>query len=127
MATVTTEDVWIHDAADLDDYIRLDHAVAISHTPSARATRRRYAGGRTRSVTRVGVVSDLTVQAEFVTLEQEQWLESKAGRRLVLRDMRGRIVWGMIPDPSFAEMGGHLTYSTCSLKFTGLTGTAEVP
>mgnify|MGYP003559001834 CR=1 FL=1 len=35
--------------------------------------------------------------------------------------------WTEHTNQTVAEMGGHLTYSTCSLKFTGLTGTAEVP
>ena len=126
MATVTTEYGWRHDAADLDDYITFNVRGQEVRT-QARVRRQHYAGGRTRSVTRVGSVDD--TQLDIVQLDRAgfEWLWEKVGRRGMYRSPFGLLVWGFYDDAALAEVGHGLDLVDVRLTVTGLTGTAEVP
>ena len=125
MATVTTEYGWLHDAADLDDYITFNVRGQEVRT-QARVRRQHYAGGRTRSVTRVGSVDD--TQLDIVQLDRDgfDWLRSKVGRRVMYRGPHGLLVWGFYDDTSLVEVGHGLDLVDVRLTVTGLTGTAAV-
>lgn len=126
MATVSTEYGWLHDAADLEDYITVNVRGQEVRT-QARVSRRHYAGGRTRSVTRAGSVDDTQLDIVHLNRAGFEWLREKVGRRVMYRSPFGLLVWGFYDDAALAEVGHGLDLVDVRLTITGLTGTAEVP
>lgn len=95
MASVTLTDLWLHSAADHSDFVRLaQNAEAEVYDQPVEV--RRYANGRLRSVTRPGTQQTLTFTLPLVSRSDYDELLSRVGSLQLLRDQRGRILWGII-------------------------------
>lgn len=126
MATVTTEYGWLHDAADLEDYITVN-VRGQALRPQARVRRQQYAGGRSRSVTRVGSTADTQLDIVHLNRAGFEWLWEKVGRRVMYRSPFGLLVWGFYDAADMPEVGHGRDLVDVRLTIVGLTGTAEVP
>lgn len=125
MAGVTLVDLHLADADDPSDQLVLLTS-APTWSPAADVEIRRLASGRRRIVRRPGNDEALDLELE-VTDDQLVQLDQWKGRRLVLRDISGRVLWGMYEDFQARPFGGVLVdrYDV-SLTFRSVTGTVEV-
>lgn len=107
MATVTLEDLWLHEANDNTVYLTA-LLTGERETTSKSGEVRRYAGGRLRSVVRAGSSQTLEVElrlADRADVDQlRDWVE--AGTQLMYREPRGRKLWGAIFDLDVTERPG---------------------
>lgn len=106
MATVTLRGIYLAPIADLTDVLHLNAGVELSDGPDARAEGRRYAGGRVRLIGRVGKDRGLAVRARRIDRATREQLDEWAGVPLLLRDGRGRKVYGFYSAPQFTEQPG---------------------
>lgn len=95
MATVDLTELWLHTASDLSDYLLLeqDNENAPYSTPG---DRRLYAGGVLRAVTTPGTAEDVNVFCSYVSTEDYENLKTRVGIPQMLRDQRGRVLFGII-------------------------------
>jgi len=100
MASIVLSTLWLNDAADLTDYRAFPLMAELEVTTSKSVEQRRYANGRLRMVSRAGLRREASATLTHCTREQVEWLESKVGRVLLVRDDRGRKFYG-----SFAAVG----------------------
>ena len=105
MASVTLNELWIHDADDLSDYVRV--RVSELSAPQEQAGEvREYAGGRRRIIRRKTRRREVSVELSNVDREVLPRLDDWAGRLLMLRDPRGRVMWGSFFSFSVEETRG---------------------
>lgn len=105
MAGVTLRTLWLNDADDLSDYRSFNLMAKMSVTTQKPAEVRRMAGGRRRVVTRDGTAREFDVDLPNLTRAQVEWLEDHLGRVLLVRDDRGRKMYGAyfaLPDDAHA-------------------------
>lgn len=106
MASVALYELWVHAGDDLADYVTSDGFLAESSSTSSRAEIRTYAGGVERLVTRPGTPRTLDVSMPQVARDVIAWLEDHAGQVVMVRDPRGRLVWGMYSRVAVSEEAG---------------------
>ena len=124
MVTVTLNEVWIHDADDHADDVRLRWA-DLTVEPSRHAEVRTYAGGRQRIVTGPARPRSGTVTFPLVDRSSLDKLEDWCGRKVMIRDSRGRVLFGMFPSFQISERRtDHRPIVT--LSFREVSGTVEV-
>jgi hypothetical protein len=94
-ATVTLDYVYLHEVADLTNYLRLSADRLVEGT-SGSTENRLYGRGNARRRSAPGVLHSLDISFELVTrAEKEALLEwVDADTFLMLRDPRGRVVFG---------------------------------
>ena len=103
MASVALTDLWLHDASDLSDSVTLwlaDEKASVSQAGAVR----RYANGRLRAVTRVGQRESVQVTVHLSDRTQLDQLRDWCGSLLMLRDKRGRKLWGSYFDLDVTEL-----------------------
>lgn len=101
MATVTLETLWLNDAADLSDYLAFPYMSKLNVQTSQSGEVRRGASGRLRAFSRAGRSREFTVDLPNLTRTEVEWLEEHIGRTLLVRDDRGRKMYGVyftLPD-----------------------------
>jgi hypothetical protein len=125
MAGVTLTQLYLHDAADLSDYLAIN-VQDLSDALSAGVSTRDYANGRTRMVSTPSTGSSVSVSLTLVTEADRAALEGWVGTYLMLREPRGRVRWGFYSGLSASELLGPGRYSNLSLEFQGITASAEV-
>lgn len=94
MAAVSLGTLFIGDAANLADQIMFPFMSQLAVTAEVSGENRRYANGRIRSVSRSGKVEIAAVALPACTRAQVQWLEDHLGRTVLVRDDRGRKLYG---------------------------------
>lgn len=125
MAAVDLTELWIHDAADLSDATRVRVSAASESTVIAGEVRRR-AGGRRQLVTRPGADTQLTVTTAYVSRDVVDAIRARIGQRVMVRDDRGRVMWGAYLAVNIVEwIEGRAESVTFSVVMSG-TQTAEV-
>jgi len=97
MASVELTRVWLHDEADLSDFVTLK-ARGIEASPARDVKRRRYAGGRVRAISTQARFRTVSFEAVQVSRDTLAWLDDRLGSLLMYRDPRGRVWWGFIAD-----------------------------
>lgn len=103
MASVALRDLWLHNANDLSDSITLwlaDESALVYVLGEVR----RYANGRRRTVTRVGQSESVRVTVHISDRTQYDQLKDWCGSLLMLRDKRGRKLWGSYFDLDVTEL-----------------------
>lgn len=95
MATVTLDYLYLHRASDPSEFLALD-LDAETVTKSKSGEVRRLASGRRRAVVRSGSSLSISVELQMVTRSDREVVEAwvAEGALLMLRDPRGRVVWG---------------------------------
>lgn len=106
MASVTLTELWVHAGDDLADYVTSDGFLAESSRRTSRSEVLIYAGGRERLHRRPGAPRVLNVSMPAVSRAVIDWLEEHADTLVMLRDPRGRLVWGAYGDVSVDEEPG---------------------
>lgn len=120
MASVTLLGVYLAPVADLTTQLHLNAGVELSDAPHSRVEARSYSAGRVRMITRPGQDRSLTVSVRRIDRATREQLEAWTGVLLLLRDGRGRKVYGFYATPAFAEQPGE-PISAASLTFVQIT------
>jgi hypothetical protein len=94
MAAVQLSALWLHTASDLSDSMTLGQN-AEAEELSKPGEVRTYAGGRHRAVKRAGTTTVLRITAPFMTRGDYLSLQDRVGVKQMLRDQRGRKLWGV--------------------------------
>lgn len=107
MASVTLEDLFLHEADDNSIFITA--VLTGEHERTSKPGEvRRYAGGRLRSVTRAGSSQTLDVElrlADRADVDQlRAWVET--GTQLMYREPLGRKLWGAVFGLDVKELPG---------------------
>lgn len=121
MASVTLDRLWLHQADDLDTYLRF----FTSDRGDERAVPgevRVYAQGRRRIITRTGSAQTLTATLRQVTSAELDTLEDWRGDLLMLRDHRGRLVFGTFFDMAVTDYTDRSGYDV-AITFQQVTTT----
>lgn len=98
MTTTNLRNLWIHNAANYSDNIEFEYYRPVREDLDTEGDVRRYAGGRKRSIRRAGKLRTLTVDLRFVTRAQLESLRKLQGKLIMLRDNKGRVVFGVYHD-----------------------------
>lgn len=123
MAEVELDDLWLHTASDLSDYLMLELNGEVEDT-SKQAVARRYANGRVRMIASAGTFARLDLRLEQVELPDVATLRSWVGTELLLREPRGRVMFGFYDSIRVEEVAA-VGLAQVSLTFQEITGTIE--
>jgi hypothetical protein len=99
MASIDLEQVWVHDAGDLASFVRLP-VRELEAAPTRRVEAREYASGRLRRISRPAHHITVSITARLLSRGMVDRLDAWTGETLMLRDPRGRKLWGF-----FRELG----------------------
>ena len=124
MASVQLAEVWLHNADDLSDAVRLRTA-RLSQTTSVGGQVRQYAGGVRRIVTTKARTRPITVTCEVIARDVFDRVIGWQGRELLLRDPFGRVEFGTLFDATVDEESG-LDLVNVTFEFWTTTRTVEV-
>lgn len=95
--------LWVHNAADYSDLVVLPQKPGATVGFSAEVSRRARADGSWQTVRGPGTDQTLPIITSMVDRATADWLARMVGRRVMLRDSRGRIVWGVFGDLKLLE------------------------
>lgn len=127
MASVTLDDMWLHDATDYSSYIRIPLNRMATIEGDVQGEVRRYAGGRLRFIRRPGDKDNLTVSLTMVPQATVTAIKNWSGKLLMFRDPKGRKLFGqystvnMSEEPGPRELVRNVTFS-----FEEITESEEV-
>lgn len=126
MASISLSGVWLAQESDLATTIELDRAITVDASAYKQGEFRRYAGGRTRLVTRTGDSQSVNVTAQYVTKANRATLDSWAGSLMLYRDGRGRLFFGSFLGLATSEVPGYQDLCNVSFTFDEVTHSIEV-
>jgi hypothetical protein len=106
MATVALATVWLNLASDLSDYQSFSFMSDLEVTPEVDGEARRYAGGRIRLVRKGNLTHSFHISLPSCTRTQVEWLTTNTGQLMLVRDDRGRKVWGVYFKAPTIEISG---------------------
>lgn len=95
MATVELDGLWVHDADDLADHVRLTCVRALAPVDEIAGEVRTYAGGRRLARRRPGRAVRYEVTVRLIDRYGMAWLRAHAGQVVMARDYAGGQVWGI--------------------------------
>lgn len=124
MAVVTLTKLWLHEAADLSEY-RSWYSTDRRDGRDQAGEVREYANGRRRLVTTPAKAQKLGVTVRLVTDDDLVWLDDHAGTLLMLRDHRGRVVFGSYFTLDIVDYDDQSGYDV-SFAFESVTYSVEV-
>ena len=101
--SVTLSTVWINLASTLSNYQSFPLMSALEVDTNQPGEVRTYAGGRLRLVTTAGVARTATLTLPECSRDQINWLQSVVGQTVLVRDDRGRKIWGTFLSPKVSE------------------------
>ena len=101
--SVTLSTVWINLASTLSNYQSFPLMSALEVDTNQPGEVRTYAGGRLRLVTTAGVARTATLTLPECSRDQINWLQSVVGLTVLVRDDRGRKIWGTFLSPKVSE------------------------
>jgi hypothetical protein len=93
VAEVESGTLFLHKGDELETYLTFP-SFTIKPTRTKRGAVRMMAGGRRRSVSRPGTWTEVDVSLEWITTAERETVESWLEELVLLRDPRGRNVWG---------------------------------
>lgn len=127
MAQITLTDLWLHDSNNLASSIRIPLNKLQSVENSVEGTVRRYANGRLRYIRRPGDKDTLAVQLVMVPQATFEAIRAWSGKELMMRDPKGRKVFGIYGSVSANEQAGPTEYVRgVSFSFEEITDSEEV-
>lgn len=94
MASVTLDELWIHQVADLTQFVRV-YMGSLNEESGVTGEVRRYANGVTRAITTLGTTRRVRVELPYVARADYETLESWVAQPVMVRDPLGRKVFGM--------------------------------
>ena len=118
MTTLTLDTLAIAPVSDLSDVLLLgqdSETVDVSSPVEVR----RYAGGRDRAVSTPGQMSQMAIGASYITRAEYRSLLDLVGVLVLVRDQRGRAIYGVIDSVSGSE--AVTDYVTASFALTSAT------
>jgi hypothetical protein len=127
MAVVSLTDLWLHDAADLSDFVTLEVSELVE-VPAIEAPIRRYASGVLRMVRSGEVQHSYAVLCRLPSRSAVDQLREWAGQLLMLRDPLGRKRFGRFEEATFRELAMRdtdIVYEV-ELTFDEITHSEEV-
>ena len=101
--SVTLATVWINLAANASNYQTFPLMSLLDVETVQPGSVRDYAGGRFRLVTIAGVARKATITLPECPRDQINWLQSNVGNVVLVRDDRGRKIWGAYLNPKVNE------------------------
>jgi hypothetical protein len=124
MASISFDELLIHDAGDLSSYV----ALVIENFSSPLAGAGRFvsvAGGRRRLLTTGGTFRSVQITAELVSADDLATLEGWARQLLLLRAPQGLLIWGSYLEvtPQWSRDG---EADAVSFTFNEITHSIEV-
>lgn len=127
MAEITLTDLWLHDATDLSSFVQLPLNKLSSVQGEVAGSVRRYAGGRLRFIRRPGDKDSLNVSLVMVSQTTADSINDWTGKLLMLRDPKGRKLFGTYRNVSIGEKAGPVDkVRSVSFRFEEVTETEEV-
>lgn len=102
MAIVLLNRLWLHDAANLADNVAI-RVQQIDEEKSVDGDVRKYAGGRLRSVSSAGTRRTVEVELRLIERADVDTVKGWVGRKLMLRDPRGRKIFGVFHEVEVEE------------------------
>jgi len=94
MPTLTLDSLYVHDAADPDDFLTFDYSTS-TEANVVDAVVQRMANGRLRAISRPGLSRPITFTCLFPTRADTDALREWTGTTVMVRDQRHRVVWGV--------------------------------
>ena len=94
MATVTLEDLWLHDDSDHTSYVQLPASELVEDS-SVPVQVGRYAAGTLRAVVGSGQARKMDVTVGLVSRTDVDTVRGWAGQKLMVRDPLGRVWWAV--------------------------------
>lgn len=125
MASVTLDDLYLHDADDLATFIVVELA-SLSESASRDGQVRQYAGGRLRTVTGPGRPAQYSASFGAVDRSAADQLRTWLGSRLLLRDPVGRVEFVTLFNVAVEEIAGTDGLTNLTATFQRVSGTVEV-
>jgi len=102
-ASVTLTTVWINLASSPSNYQSFPLMSGLEVDTNQPGEVRTYAGGRLRLVTTAGVARTATLTLPECSRDQINWLQTYVGQTVLVRDDRGRKIWGTFLQPKVNE------------------------
>ena len=125
MASVTLDSIWMHDADDHTDFVRA-RAGSINVVSGADGQVRTYAGGRQRLIRGPAQPRTMSVTMSNIERDAVNDIEQRRGTVQMLRDGRGRVVFGAFFDLQVDETPGLRGRASASFTFQEVTASIEV-
>ena len=125
MASVTLDSIWMHDADDYSDFVQA-RAGSINVVSGSDGEVRTYAGGRQRLIRGPAQPRTLTVTLPNIERDVLDDVESRRGTVQMIRDGRGRVVFGTFFDLQLDETPGLRGRASASFTFREVTRSIEV-
>lgn len=98
MAVIQSAHVWLNDALDPSDRIRVDNVTGFEDQTELAGQERTTAAGTIRSVVGVGETRQFPVECSAVSPAQRNWLQSHKGRDIWVRTPHGLMESGKYRD-----------------------------
>lgn len=124
MASVTLTKLYVHDYADVTDYDSFAYA-GFSESTRKVGRVRRLAGGRLVLRTEPGTEGRHRIDFTNLTGDEVELLRARIGTHVVVRDMRGRLIYGTYFDVDVDDRPEN-DYRNAQIMVETVTGTAEV-
>lgn len=121
MATITLDTVWINLASDPSQYRSFPLMSSLRVVKDQPGSVSNYASGRRRLVLKSG--GGFTVSLTLPQLDRDQitWLEAHIGELMLVRDDRGRKIWGTYLSLPVDESQGDSGHGDASISFSEIT------
>lgn len=124
MASVDLDRAWVHRTDDLSVYVS-SFSAEWDDVEQVDGEVRAYAGGRLRVIRRATQRRTLKVTLRYVPLADIDTLRGWAGDVLMVRDKRGRKMFGTFFSSQVSDLKG-LTYADVTLEFQQVSYTEAV-
>ena len=125
MASISITDAWIGPVSALSTQIQIG-AASITGGNSKSGAIMHYAGGRTRLVTRPGTVESVQVSTIPTSKTIRDALDDLVGELILIRDHRGRKVYGAMFNVRADEVKGSSHLCKLSFAVSSVTHSEEV-
>lgn len=120
MAQVTLDDVWFHLPDQPSSFVRA--TLTSEREITTRSTQvRNYAAGRRRAITRPGTSRTLFLGLDLAERVDIVQLQAWEGAVVMLRDPRGRKLWGIYDGLTVDELSGQEQVANVTLVFVEVT------
>lgn len=127
MATVTLSDLWVHDASNLNSYVKV-YMGSLAETSARAGEVRAYANGVFRSITAGAQARSYSVELPYLSRVDLVTLQAWIGSPVMVRDPLGRKVFGTYfsVDASETPIGDVATVLRVSLELYQTSATESV-
>lgn len=126
MTTVALTTVWLNLATDLSDYQSFSYMSGLNVNTMRPGTDREYANGRLRLVLNGSTRRTFQLTLPACTRDQIDWLELHTAELMLVRDDRGRKVWGTYFKMSVSEKSADTDSGDVEIEFKQITHSEAV-